>query len=275
MRRGCASKGRAPSPSRARSGSELGLSPDGRFRILRSDQNKFVAVALVDPRPGTYTITPLPGSPQVARVREAKALPGPRVRGAVSGRGARRVLTYSVRRRADQAVTFFDVAASGSGTQIGRVVGGGRGRLRFTPAPGRGRHRVEARFELDGVPAERRVIARFKPPSPRLGTPRRLSVRRRPKALVVRWAGVRDATRYEVALTPSRGRQRFVTTRGRSLVLRRVPKTVRGSVSVRAVDRLRQGRTAKKRFRRAARPRRNVSSLPRCNVKRRRVSCRR
>lgn len=256
-------------------GSELGLSPDGRFRILRSDEHKFVAVALVDPRPGTYTITPLPGSPPVSHVREAKALPGPSVRGAVSGRGARRVLTYSVRRRADQAVTFFDVAASGSGKQIGRVAGGGRGRLAFSPAPGRGRHRVEARFELDGVPAERRVIARFKPPSPRLGTPKRLDVRRRPKAVIVRWARVRGATRYEVALTPSRGRQRFVTTSRGSLVLRRVPKTVRGTVSVRAVDRLRQGRAAKKRFARAARPKRNVGSLPRCKVKQRRVSCRR
>ncbi len=102
------------------------------IRIFRSEKIKTTAVALIDP--GTYRIEQLPGPPQVTRIREAVEPPNARVTARVRGRGARRVLSYNIRRRPGQRVIFTELTATGTGRQIGTVSGGGKGRLRFTRA---------------------------------------------------------------------------------------------------------------------------------------------
>jgi hypothetical protein len=257
-------------------GSALVASADAKIRIMRSDQGKFVAVGLADVPPGSYTIEPMSGSPAIASVQESSALPNARVRARVTEKGTRRTLSYTVGRRPNQSVSFWELDAGGGARQIGSAVAGGRGKLRFSPAPGRGTRRIEARFELDGVPAEQKAVARFRPPSPKLGKPRGLRVRRKGKSgLRLSWRGVKGAARYELAVTLSNGRQRFVTTRRRTALVKRIPKWHAGRATVRAVDKVRQGPPAAKRFKRIAPKRTNLTQLKRCRVNKHRVVCRR
>ena len=233
----------------------------GGIRIMRSERLGITVVGISDARPGTWRIEPLPGSSAVSEITEAEDLPDANVRARVRGSGARRRLSYVIRRRPGQRVTFVESGAEGKRTLA--TVTGGRGSLRFSPAPGRGRRRIEAQFELAGLPAERVTVARFSPPSPRLSRPRRLQVRRRGGRIVVSWGSVRGATRYEVVANLSNGTQRLRGTRRRRVTLRGVRRHHGGRVRVRALAQLRQGRPAATRFRATARARTRFTALPR------------
>jgi hypothetical protein len=230
------------------------------IRVLRSEPWSNTTIGLM--LPGTYRIEALPGSPAVASIEQAFKSPPARVSARVTGRGERRTLRYRVRDRADQRVTFVEVTSRGTARPIGTVDGGGRGTLRFSPSPGTGRRVVEAQFEIDGWPAERRQVASFRPPSPRLDRPARLRVRRRGAALHVSWRRVPAATRYEVVLTPAVGRQRTLRVRGSSTTIRGVAATVSGRVGVLAVATQREGQTAQARFQRTRRADTGFRTLP-------------
>ncbi|WCB91462.1 hypothetical protein DSM104299_00133 [Baekduia alba] len=225
-----------------------GLTTTARARIMRSETLKRTVVGLVDPVPGTYVITPLEGSPAIAKVLKAEDQPPAKATAVVRGAGTTRYLTYDVARRPDQVVTFVEHSAQGP-REIGRVAGGGRGTLRFTTAPGRGTRTVQAQFELAGLAAETLTIARFTPPSPRLGRPRAVTVRRSGSALRVSWAAVPEATRYELVTTLGDGTQRLVRTGARRATVRGVARTLGGTVRVRAADAVRQGPSRTARFR--------------------------
>lgn len=235
----------------------------GALRILHLDRVKTTAVGLKDPRPGVYRIEPLTGSTPVTEIAQAIEQPDAKITGQVKGSGTRRVLSYDIRRRRAQRVRFFEITAAGGSREIGTVRGGGRGKLRFSTAPGRGVRRIEARFELAGLAAEREFAARFAAPSPRLARPRRLRVRRRGTSLNVNWAPVAGARRYELVTTTTGGGSRMRRTRGRRTVIKGIDKSSAGRVTVRAVDRLREGRPAKVRFRRTARRATRFGRLPR------------
>lgn len=173
-----------------------------------------------------------------------------RVTARVSGRGAKRTLSYDVLRRPDQKVTFVEVAAAGK-RPIGTVTGG-RGTLTFSPAPGTDTRHIEAQFELLGIGAETKTVATFKPPSPRLGKPSRLTVRRGAGRVLIAWKGVAGAERYELVANLSSGRQRIITTRRRSATVSSVDRSTGGTVSVRAIAPMRQGGAATARFRATA-----------------------
>lgn len=190
------------------------------------------------------------------------------------GKGARRVLHYDIARRRAQRVTFVEIDPAGATRPIGTVNGGGRGKLRFAPAPGRGVRRIEARFELAGLAAERSFVARFAPPSPRLTRPRRLRVRRRATSLHVSWAKVPGARRYEVVASSSDEGSSMRRTRGQRAVIKGIGKSSAGRVTVRAVDRLRDGRPAKARFRRTAPRKTRFGPLGRCRAQRTKTVCR-
>jgi hypothetical protein len=238
-----------------------GLQITKQVRIMRSQTLKRTIVGLVNPVPGTYTITSLDGSPRIEKVLTAKDQPTASVTAVVRGSGTRRRLTYDIRPRQDQRVTFIEKGPEGQ-KDIGTVTGGGKGTVRFTTAPGLRPRQVDAQFELAGLPAERITIAHFTPPSPLLAGPHRLRVRRRGDTLSVSWAPVRDATRYELVLTPSDGPQRLVHTTAHNATIRRVARTLRGSVRVRAVADLRQGPPASTTFRALEHPHTRFGRLP-------------
>ncbi len=230
------------------------------IRVLRSERWKNTTIGLM--RPGTYRIEALPDSPTVSSISQAIESPQASINARVEGRGTRRVLRYRIRDRADQRVTFMEVTSRGTSRPIGTVEGGGRGTLRFSPAPGTERRVVEAQFTIDGWPAERRRVAGFRPPSPRLARPSRLHVRRHGTTLRVAWRGVAGATRHDAVLTPSVGPQRVLRVRGTRATIRRVARTVSGRVAVRAVSTQRKSGAARANFRRIRRPRTGFGPLP-------------
>ncbi len=240
-----------------------GITVTRAVRILRSEQLHQTVVGLVNPRPGTYTIETLPGSPAITRVAEATDPLPAQVKASVHGHGARRTLAYDIRRRPQQTVQFVEV--SGSLRKPIGTVSGGRGTLAFSPAPGSDVRHIEAQFTLDGIRAETLTVASFRPPSPRLGRPAHLRVRRRASALIVSWQGVPGATGYELVTTSPSAGQRIVRTRGAGATLRGVALTSAGSVSVRAIAPMRYGAPATAPFR-ATRPMKTrFGALPRAS----------
>jgi streptogramin lyase len=247
-------------------------SPDGpgtaltpAIRILRSQQIKATVVGLQDPKPGSYRIDPMPGSPAITTVSEATDPLLPRVTARVRGRGAHRTLVYDVRRRPNQRVTFVD-SGPGGDRPIGTIAGG-RGTLTFSPAPATGRRRIKAQFELAGVGAERKTVATFTPPSVRLGRPAHLTVRRRANRLLLAWTRVAGATRYEIVTTLTSGVQRIARTRRASATISPVARASGGRVTVRAIAPMRQGRATAAPFR-ASGPRTSTRFGPLPRLKR-------
>jgi hypothetical protein len=257
-------------------GSGLATSPGGAIRVMRfeNERAKMTVVGLQDAKPGTYTIETLPGSAPIAGVKQAIDPPEAKVTGKVTGKERRRVLTYDLRGRAGQKVTFQEIGSGGVAKAIGSTTRGGSGRMGFTSAPGRGRRKVIAQFELAGMPAERRQVATFTPQSPLLAKPQRVSVRRaKGDRLRVSWRKVPGATRYEVAGSLSSRRMVFATTKRGSATLKGVPRWLSGRVTVRAVDDLRQSKPAGPRFKRTARQPSPFRPLRKCRVAKRKISC--
>jgi hypothetical protein len=207
---------------------------------------KTTVVGLVDPKPGAYTLTVDPGSVPVTRVSEATDPPDARIRATVSGSGGTRTLSYVIRHRPDQQVTFEEMNG-GAGKPIATVTND-RGTVRFTPAPGRGSRTIVAQFQLDGLPAEQMTVARFSPPSPVLPRVHNIKASRHGATVLVRWRGVPGATRYSVVVTATAGGQRRLSTRSTRLVLRSVDRSSGGVVSVSGTAPLRSGRPVSARY---------------------------
>ncbi len=207
------------------------------LRILRSTEHAITVIGLQDPPPGDYTIERLAGSAAWARTSAADDPPDARITARITGTGPRRTLRYAVRRRPDQRVTF--AARGPAGEQvIGTIAGGGRGTLRFTPTPGRGKRTIVAHIELAGLPAEQPTVAHFRPPAlpRRAGRPRRLRITRRATTLRLRWHRVPRAARYSIVVRERGGAIRQALTRRPRATIRRVPPSRAGTIAIRAVD---------------------------------------
>jgi hypothetical protein len=254
----------------------IDYSPGGKIRILRYEgkDESFAVVGLQDAKPGTYTVTPQAGSVPFTTIMRATDQAAAKVTGRVTGTGSRRTLTYNVRKRPNQQVIFSDVTASGAKKEIGRVKNPGRGEVRFSPAPGKARRHIEAQFVLDDIPAERKTVTSFGPPAPGLAKPRGVRVKRAKTNVTISWRRVSSATRYEVAITSRTGFQRFVTTRKRSLVLKKVPKSATGTVTVRAIDTFRQSQPTATRLKPLAGRTSSFRKAKRCTVGKKKVTCR-
>ena len=144
-------------------------------------------IAIRHPSAGQWTITPLPGSPAIAKVEYANGLPPTKISASVTGRGRALMLHYQVRPRAGQTVAFAE-RAGGVFHVIGRTTGT-QGSLRFTPVVGvSNRREIVAMISLAGVPRENTVIAHYTVPAPqRPATPTRVRVLRAGMGLTVSW----------------------------------------------------------------------------------------
>ncbi len=255
----------------------IAVSSDKQIRVMRFKGNRyagpFTVVGFQNAAAGRYTIEPLPGSPAITGTARATDQPDAKVTGRVTGKGRRRVLRYNVRAREAQTVAFEEVQPNGATQTIGRTSRAGAGRIRFTSAPGRGRRRIVAQFELAGIPAERKVVTTFKPQSARLARAKRVRVKRRGGTLRVSWRRVPGATRYEVAATLSSRRLVFKTTR-RTRVSLRVPRWFSGRVTVRAIDDVRQSAVAgRPRFKATRRQPSGFRRLFDCRLRMRTITC--
>ena len=139
------------------------------------------------PSAGQWTITPLTGSPAIAKVEYANGLPPAEISASVTGRGRALTLHYHVRPRTGQTVAFAE-RAGGVFHVIGRATGT-QGSVRLTPVVGvSDRREVVAMISLAGVPRENMVIAHYTVPAPpRPATPTRVRVLRAGTGLTVSW----------------------------------------------------------------------------------------
>ena len=199
--------------------------PGARRRLDRGDPDPALRAAedarssaCRTPSPGRTRSRSSPGSPAITKTTEAEdpprgagstrvsasRAPRPRPHRAGAGRrvaaaGARRTLSYNIRSRPGQRVTFVEVGLGGR-----RVIGttrGGRGKLTFTPAPGRDKRRIEAQFSLAGLRGGDADHRALHPAVAALGRPARVRVTRRGGSLQVSWPRVAGATRYDVVVT--------------------------------------------------------------------------
>jgi hypothetical protein len=209
------------------------------LRILRSVETGATWVGVVHGKPGTYTITTLPGSPEIAGTATADLLAPARVKATVAGSDTQRTLSYDVAARPGQRVTFVE-----HGPTTDHVVGSvasGRGTLRFTPADGApGVRRIVARIALDGLAREQRNVATFTVASSRTpARPAHIRARHAGAAVVVSWRAAPGAAQYGVVVTPAGGATRLVRVPGtrHSVRVAGIPGARGGTVTVRALTR--------------------------------------
>jgi hypothetical protein len=272
---------RVTGPSGTLDSTDKGLdyTADGAIRIIRYQENgtTITSIGLQDAKPGSYRVETLPGSAPITQMATAEDNADAKVTARVTGTGSKRTLNYDVGARDGQNVTFYDVTGGGAGKALKTIKGGGKGDVSWSPAPGRVGREVVARFELDGMPAEDKVVARFKPPAPFLGKPARLAVKRGGKkksTLLVSWKKVKDATVYEVSVALADGTVLTKRTKSTKLTLTRILRSDSGQVAVVALAPMRHGKSAAKSFKRAEKEKTKFGDLKDCNVKKKKVSCR-
>lgn len=203
----------------------------GHDFIVR-DEPQHATVALVTkPAAGLWRVEQLDGSSPAPVVQTATALPPPRVRARVTGRGGRRALSWRISRQPGQQVRFVE-AARGGAARVILTTAAARGRQLFAPAPAVGRERaIHAIVLQNGQPRTSFRVARFEAAAqPRVGRIRGLRVKRRGGRLHVRWRTVRGNDGYRVQALLRRGRTVVAYPRRPRVVIalgRRAPARVR------------------------------------------------
>lgn len=225
--------------------------PTGRYRI--------------EPLPGSVPITGLEATrPDYSSAYKASVRatgPSQEVLGARAAATGTRTLQYDTGRPAGQVVTFVE-----QGADVNQIIGtsrGGKGTLRFTPAPGRAiSRRIVAQATIDGVPIPEQVVTRYRVGATTTPKPAAsVTARRRGTGVRVGWAPVAGARAYSVTLKSANGpsRTRRVSAGRRALTIPGVPRDYAGTVTVAAQDAL--GRWGKPRTARFARRNRPFTAL--------------
>jgi hypothetical protein len=194
-----------------------------------------IQIGLRRPAAGRWTVTPRGSSAPIDSLAVAEAVPAPKIRARVSGRGQRRVLHYRLKPAPGRRVRFVEQGAR-TFNDIG-VARGSSGTIRFAPAPGgRGRRKIVALVEQDGVTVARVEVARYSAP-PDLGPPKpqRLRVRRRGDKLALSWRRVRGVYGYGVVLQLADRERIFRVVRRPRLSLRGFHRLARGRASVQSL----------------------------------------
>ena len=214
-------------------------------------------VGVEDAKPGTYTVTPLPGSAPIGSVSETRPDDETGLRVRVTGSGRRRVLRYTLENTERRTVELFE-----RGNAVFRPLGttrGRRGRIRFSPAPGpAGQREIVARVSLDGDADGRRgrralPRRRRRGPAARAGSASGAAGRRCWRRGVA--ARTPPATASCSSSATARRRCSSCRAARRSARFRGIPLTQGGTVSVRTLGVLRDysgARTGRFRARRKA-----------------------
>ena len=204
--------------------------------VLQVPPEHATYVIVRDPAPGRWQVHTAAGSPDLVAVGQASALPRPRIRATVGGRGHTRTLDYRVNDVDGQTVQFFERA--GRTTQRLATVSDARGRVRFTPAPGpAGKRSIVAVVQQDGAPREQVTVAGYRAPGPlRPAATGRVTIKRTAARAVLRWADARRAASWRVVATTDDGRRWSVLLDRRTLVLPSVFRSRTVKVTVRGVS---------------------------------------
>jgi PKD repeat protein len=210
------------------------LGGSGRFLLVRTPNLDATWISIKKPLAGTYTVSTAPGSPAITALATADGLPPAAVRANVTGSGTHRVLHYDVRPRPNQQVTFLE-----GSHRIASTTTGGQGSVAFTPAGASlGSRAVIAQVTLAGLPNADLAVAHFtvtRPP--RLARVGGLRVGRDGRVLRITWRPTPGAAAYAVDVHGTDGTIHSTTTSARrtSALVRGIPRTVSGRVTITAV----------------------------------------
>jgi hypothetical protein len=211
---------------------------EGRTFVSGGDRELHkVALAIITPKPGAYTITRLPGSPVIAPVLEAHPMPDPHIRVRVTGTGFVRALHYSLVAARGEQVEFIERAAG-----VSHIIGttsSAHGVFRFSPQLALARTRtIEAELIARGIAQPPRAVGSYVAVIPgTLGRPARVRTTHRRNVVTLTWSAVAGAESYRILVAGTDGRRDLYVepARQRRLVIKPVFQAVRLTVSVSAV----------------------------------------
>ena len=205
----------------------------GTAVVLQDPDGAATHVALKKPA-GQWTVTTAAGSPTIAGVDSADIMEPPAVSARMGGHGTKRTLTWKLKPRPGQRVTFTEIGRDASAVIAKTSVS--RGRVRFTPAPGNARaRRIVATVEQSGMPRESVTVARYTAPAwKKPAKPGKLRARRSGSNLIVTWRAAAGAARYAVYVTAADGeRELFIASaRKRRLKVRGIARDDRAVVKL-------------------------------------------
>lgn len=212
--------------------------PGDTIATAATDATASRIVVLANPAAGTWQVLARAGSPALASVSATVPARAPKVTAKVGrARGATRSITYRLDAVPDETVRFVERTRRGS---LVLSPGGRRGTVRFRPnALVPGRHAIEAQVLQGGIVKRTVAVGSFVQPRLRVGTPRRVVVRRRGSRLQVRFRPG-GPVRHAVLVRYGDGaRETTIVPSGRSSVRVRAPRSTarprRTTVSVRAI----------------------------------------
>jgi hypothetical protein len=195
-------------------------------------------VGLSHPKPGTYTLVPIAGSPPIAGLRVSRGYDTPKVTATVGGTGRKRTLRYRISGNAPGTTIVFVERGPAGDVPIGTGKGA-TGTLRFSSGKGPGgRRQILAEATRDGTPLTSPEVAHYTAPAvPRPGAVSHLRALRTGGVLTVRFTGAAGAKTYlvKVLLSDGRGLQRTLQGSRHSVSIPNVAKGVRARITVTAV----------------------------------------
>jgi hypothetical protein len=207
---------------------------DDTMGAVIADEARTVVI-LKKPEKGTWTVTPVEGSPPIVRIQHASKLPKPKVTGKVTGKGQDKTLTYSVAPIKGQVVNF--VEESDGGRRIVKTVKtGGKGKVTYVVAESASSKReLTAEVVQNDMPRDNIVIATYRASNPKVGKPK-VKIKRRGSKAVVTWSSATLATRYYVDVTDGDGSRYTLAPKKRTVTIKGVAKGDKVVVSVRGVS---------------------------------------
>jgi hypothetical protein len=202
-----------------------------KVMVIQDADNTTTQIVWKAPPKGRYVVVAAPGSNAITKVEHAEDAGPQRVRAAVSGKGARRTLRWTVtpRLQKGQQLTLGEAAAlDGAGSEVVSTTKS-TGSTAFVPEEGRGERRmVTATILTDGLGRPPTVAGRFT--APRTATPARpsgVTLTRKGRAVTLAWNGATPAPAggWRVALEAGglRAVRTLVAGRSHRYVLRDVP----------------------------------------------------
>jgi FG-GAP repeat len=160
------------------------------------------------PAAGSWHLSPEAGQPGPARYEVAAPLAPLDLKATVTGSGRHRSLRWRMHAQHGQTVQFLQLGGAGEPITI---TSSGRGRARFTVAPGPGgRREIVAVVSIDGVPQRKLTVARFHVAAPRGPAVTHATYSLNRGTLKVGWRRAGDVAHYEVDVTLRRGLLSFM-----------------------------------------------------------------
>lgn len=220
---------------------DLTYAPSQDMGAMRELQGRRTFISL-KAGPGTYTITPAPGSAKITEAAESRKGYDSDFEAEVVGSGDARRLKYDLGKAEGQTPAGQSVAFYEKGQDVNQLIGtasGGKGEIRFTPADGaRGKREIVAVATLNGVPIPDQTLDSFTAAAePRPERPSDIEVKRRGAGLVVSWEKAALATAYGIVVRQADGEVlRFRAGKGAdSLRIGKVAAQFAGTVTVSAL----------------------------------------